>query len=393
MKKILFSLACLSIGLTTFAQSKIKFQGQLSFARTQLNIDSPKLERAFLPQFGLSGIYSLNQKSDLDFAATFGFMGGTDPRNMVKHRTQYVGISGFYRYQVVPNVYLEGGVGLLSTIGYYTNDNSDTLQKVRTQPIQANWKLVPEVYLGTGLQFSPQFSAHFRYALPLPSRPWDHAMLTLQYRPEFDANKAKKEQKKVEVEAEVNRISKSVILVRIPDYQRQEAAFYAQSKELGDQFVANQQKTDSMIRRAFTDSFNLCPVYFFKGRYTDEIKQKKFTSLTDASGNSVTSSIPSDFWIVDFGTIDYDSTYDAKSDAYVYVGVVQGKSGLMVRSSDFVQMKGPFPFFVLASYSENQGLKEALKGNQTATLSLSYWNFNAMIGQFEKRLLKYYKPR
>ena len=180
------------------------------------------------------------------------------------------------------------------------------------------------------------------------------------------------------------------LLVRLPVMNNQ----LNYLKEKGNQadidtFLVRRARTHDLIRKAFTDSFQFCKVLFFNGSYNQSIYNNELSNvLEDSNGKIIKSLIQIPFYLVaDFGSIEADSSYNPRKNNYEYQGVLEGKLGMMIRDSHGVQLKDPFPFYVLRIYqSQGKALGSALTNEKTSLWIGDDWNYNAMAKKLEYRL-------
>jgi hypothetical protein len=180
------------------------------------------------------------------------------------------------------------------------------------------------------------------------------------------------------------------LLVRLPMMALQLKALEKSGNQTQiDTFLSRRSRTHQAIQKAFTDSFNFCPVFFFYGDQNEQVYRGNLNGIIfgTTGAPALTRTDGSFYLIADFGNIEPDSAYNFRKGKYEYTGVMDGKLGLMLRDSRGNQLKSPFPFYVLRIYqSEGKSLSNALKNEETSLWIGDDWNYNAMAKKLAYRL-------
>ncbi len=157
---------------------------------------------------------------------------------------------------------------------------------------------------------------------------------------------------------------KQTILVRLKTRKPSIDALRRMGNEAKANSIEEKQRLKNIeIIHAFRSNFDFCPVYFFYSDYSRLVKEKKLDSVPflneklEADPNI--SVATEDFLIAEFGNIAPDTAkyfegyyvlsgdgLDKRKPTYYHSSSEASFGALIIKSSDFVQMRSPFPYYV-----------------------------------------------
>ncbi len=163
---------------------------------------------------------------------------------------------------------------------------------------------------------------------------------------------------------EIKELKSSVLLVRLHTKTKSiEALRKVGNIKLADKIEQEQSSLNLRIINAFKSDFNFCPVYFFFSDESKYILSREFDSISFINANllpdkSIKPEIMN-FFIAEFGSPSQDTTqyyshttYEANGDfsaapvQHYSGGAITGAEGLIIKDSNFYQVRKPFPSFV-----------------------------------------------
>lgn len=163
---------------------------------------------------------------------------------------------------------------------------------------------------------------------------------------------------------EIKELKSSVLLVRLHTKTKSiEALRKVGNVQLADKIEQEQSSLNLRIINAFKSEFNFCPVYFFFSDESKHILNREFDSISFINASllpdkNIKPKIVN-FFVAEFGTPSQDTSqyyshtsYEANGDFSAapvhnyYGGAITGAEGLIIKDSNFYQVRKPFPSFV-----------------------------------------------
>ena len=189
----------------------------------------------------------------------------------------------------------------------------------------------------------------------------------------------------------IKNLREGVLLVRLKTRENKiNALKRAGAFETAKKVAQEQAQENMIIIKAFRDTFNFCPVYFFYSSDSRFIANQQLDSvvfLSDDLKPDSSLSINGNFYLVaEFdqvkeikGTENKDETYYYKGDNGYQQGekgagyTNMGFSALVVKDGHFNQMARPFPYYVKTN--ENIFFLRKPKASTVNQLNLNFYSF------------------
>lgn len=172
----------------------------------------------------------------------------------------------------------------------------------------------------------------------------------------------RKSQKK-DSEKNILKFKDAILLVRI-NLREKEITYYESfdNNKGADRVKKRQEKKNTQILKAFQENFNFCKAYFFSMADSRKLFEGKIDSVKfynfDMNIVPPDSLISNNYFIAEFGSVESDTTFYYKGqipspqnqenpEGYSYYGDEKfSLPALVIRDKDFVQLRGPFPYYV-----------------------------------------------
>ena len=370
------------LGMLFFEPVKSQsWQISLGMNRSQITwSDSENTRRVVAPLTGLHYQKKWN-RCGFELGTNLSFRGGNDLNTSTQFRSIRSDFRGVGFYQINSEISVFGGLQYSNAIMTTRNITGDTLSPNAAfkHPALANrW----EPIAGIQIAFSPKVALQFQHSFISDIPGYSNTSFALQITPDFRSKKEKMIPLPQEDQNRAQKLQSGFLLVRLPMMSLQLKALEKSGNQAQiDTFLARRTRTHLAIQKAFTDSFNFCPVFYFYGDQNEQVYRGNLngTIFGTTGAPALTRPDGSFYLIADFGSIEPDSAFNNRKGKYEYQGVLDGKAGLMMRDAQGIQLKAPFPFYVLRIYqSEGKSLSKALANEESSLWIGDDWNYNAM---------------
>ncbi len=155
-------------------------------------------------------------------------------------------------------------------------------------------------------------------------------------------HKKERAQERKVAEENILLMKEGVLLVRL-DFKQKEIAYfekYDNTKE-ANKIKKKQNEINQYIIDSFDSLFQFCPVYFFSTKDSRNILEGRMNEVVffnlQCKPDSMIKWEGASFFIAEFGRIEGDTTLEERSKF--------SAAALIIRSSNFKQLRDPFPYY------------------------------------------------
>ena len=155
-------------------------------------------------------------------------------------------------------------------------------------------------------------------------------------------------------------LKNGILLIRL-DYHMREVNYYRKYENFkaADKLLKKQKDLNQYIIDAFNSAFTFCPVYFFEMEDSRKLINGQLDSVIFINRNGEQDSTirpkSEHFFIAEFGQVEQDTAYyedetspdmtrgTPRTKSY-YGGSKLERTALLIRNSEFEQLREPFPY-------------------------------------------------
>ena len=160
--------------------------------------------------------------------------------------------------------------------------------------------------------------------------------------PAIKTYKKERTQERKVAEENILLMKEGVLLVRL-DFKRKEIAYfekYGNTKE-ANKIKKKQAEINQYIINSFDSLFQFCPVYFFSTKDSRNVLEGRMDEMVffnmQCEPDSSIKWKETSFFIAEFGRIEGDTTLEE--------GSKFSAAALIIRNSNFKQLRDPFPYY------------------------------------------------